>query len=65
MTAISPFCREAMMADAEAFAKLIKYIRDKDRNRSIIMLQPENEAGAFSEMDDNVVSVSKYKEHVS
>jgi len=64
MTAISPFCEAAMMADAKAFTALMKYIKTKDVQRSIIMMQPENEAGAFSEMDYNDIALSKYKEQV-
>jgi beta-galactosidase GanA len=60
MTAISPFCESAMMADAKAFAKLMQYIKEKDVNRTIIMMQPENEAGAFSEMDYNEIAQQKY-----
>ena len=65
MTAISPFCEEAMMADTRAFVKLMKYIKEKDVNRTIIMMQPENEAGAFSEMDYNAVALKQYSEQVS
>ena len=64
MTAISPFCEEAMMADTRAFVKLMKYIKEKDVNRAIIMMQPENEVGAFSEMDYNEVAIKKYREQV-
>lgn len=64
MTAISPFCEEAMLADTKAFVKLMKYIKEKDVNRTIIMMQPENEAGAFSEMDYNEVAIRKYNEQV-
>ena len=64
MTAISPFCEDAMMADAKSFAALMKYIKMKDRYHSIIMIQPENEVGAFSEMDYNDVALKKYKEQV-
>ncbi len=64
MTAISPFCGAAMMADAKAFSNLMKYIKEKDVNRTIIMMQPENEVGAFSEMDYNEIALKKYKEQV-
>ena len=64
MTAISPFCEAAMKADAKAFAKLMEYIKEKDVNRTIIMMQPENEAGAFTEMDYNEIALKKYKEQV-
>lgn len=64
MTAISPFCEEAMRADANAFGKLMKYIKEKDIHHTIIMMQPENEVGAFSEMDYNAIAVKKYNEPV-
>lgn len=64
MTAISPFCEEAMKADAKAFTKLMQYIKAKDVNHTIIMMQPENEVGAFSEMDYNEVAVRKFNEPV-
>jgi hypothetical protein len=64
MTAISPFCVEAMMADANAFAALMQYIKMKDVDHSVIMMQPENEAGAFSELDYNEIALKKYKETV-
>lgn len=64
MTAISPFCEEAVMADAKAFSMLMKYIKLKDIHHNIIMIQPENEAGAFSEMDYNEIALKKYKEPV-
>ncbi|GAA4332330.1 hypothetical protein GCM10023184_24860 [Flaviaesturariibacter amylovorans] len=64
MSAISPFCTAAMEADAKAFAALMAYIKAKDTHHDIIMMQPENEAGAFSEMDYNEVALKKYGEAV-
>ncbi len=64
MTAISPFCQEAMMADAKAFAALMRYIKLKDVYHNIIMMQPENEAGAFSDIDYNEIAIKKFKEQV-
>ncbi len=64
MTAISPFCEAAMVADVKAFATLMKYIKVKDIHHTIIMMQPENEVGAFSEMDYNEIALKKYKEQV-
>ncbi len=64
MTAVSPFCTAAMIADAKAFAELMKYIKQKDIHHHIIMMQPENEAGAFSELDYNEIALKKYKEPV-
>lgn len=60
ISAISPFCDEARIADGNAFVELLKYIKAKDKNRSIIMVQPENEVGAFSEMDYNKKSLQLY-----
>ncbi len=48
---ISPFCDAARDADARAFKALAAHIRECDRNRVIIAYQPENEVGAFADMD--------------
>jgi hypothetical protein len=64
MTALSPFCNEAMAADAKAFAALMKYIREKDSRKAIIMIQPENEVGAFSDMDYNDIAQKQYNSPV-
>ena len=64
ISAISPFCEAAMVADAKAYAALMTYIKKKDVNNTIIMMQPENEVGAFSEMDYNDIAVKKYKRDV-
>jgi beta-galactosidase GanA len=64
MTAISPFCNEAMVADSKAYAALMKYIRQKDVHQTIIMMQPENEVGAFSDMDYNDVAMKLFKSQV-
>jgi alpha-L-fucosidase len=50
---ISPFCKAAMQADARAFAMLMKRIREQDTRHNVIMMQVENEVGAFSELDYN------------
>jgi len=50
---VSPFCRAAMEADANAFSRLMRRIREKDIQHNVIMMQVENESGAFSEMDYN------------
>lgn len=60
MSAISPFCDEANTADAKAFVELMKYIKVKDTRKSIIMIQPENEVGAFSEMDYNTQALQLF-----
>lgn len=50
---ISPFCTAAMQADAKAFAMLMKRIKTQDIRHNVIMMQVENEVGAFSELDYN------------
>ena len=43
---ISPFCREAIERDANAFARLMAHLREKDEEEStVIMMQVENEVG--------------------
>ena len=58
---LSPFCRNTMEADARAFRALVGHIRDYDRNRTVIALQPENEVGIFQDMDYSETSVSAYR----
>ena len=60
MSAISPFCEQAKVADGNAFVELMKYIKAKDTEKTIVMMQPENEVGAFSEMDYNKKSLQLY-----
>lgn len=46
MGTISAFCREAQAADARAFEALLRHVREKDSvNRTVIMVQVENETG--------------------
>ena len=64
ISAISPFCKEALMADAKAFTSLMKYIREKDDRKTIIMVQVENEVGAFSEKDYSKQALQLYASQV-
>ena len=48
---ISPFCDEAKKADVKAMRALMKHLAEYDKNRTVIMIQPENEVGVFQEMD--------------
>ena len=59
-SAISPFCTEAMNADAKAFARLMTYIAKKDKSCSIITVQVENEAGVFDGMDYSPAAMEAY-----
>ena len=48
MEIISPLCRPAMEADSSAFAALLQHIRSVDEtNRTVLMIQVENEPGLF------------------
>lgn len=55
---VSPFCDAACDADARAFKTLAAHIRDYDKKRVIIAYQPENEVGAFSDMDYSRAGIS-------
>jgi beta-galactosidase GanA len=41
----SPFCTEAMEADAKAFAALMGHLKKADPQRTVLMVQVENEPG--------------------
>ncbi len=61
---ISPFCDEACKADAKAFAAMMKHIRDFDKNKTVVMIQPENEVGIFQDIDYNNIALKKLEEDV-
>jgi len=44
---ISCFCGEARDADAKAFAELMKHLKATDKNKTVIMMQLQNEAGVL------------------
>ncbi|MFN3837075.1 MAG: DUF5597 domain-containing protein [Brevundimonas sp.] len=51
--AMSPYGRETLAADARAFAALMRHIRQIDeRQRTVIMAQPENEVGTYGAVRD-------------
>ena len=45
---LSAFGKNTLNADRRAFVALMTYLRDHDPDNSVIMVQPENEAGAWS-----------------
>jgi hypothetical protein len=63
-TTISPFCKEAMISDAKAFAVLMQRIKETDINKTVLMIQPENEVGAFVDIDHNEIAMSLFKSQV-
>ena len=44
---LSPFFEASWKADAKAFAHLMKHIKETDRHHTVVMMQVENEAGAY------------------
>jgi hypothetical protein len=50
--AISPFCTEAMQADAKAFAALMKHVKEADAQHTVILIQVENEVGLIGDSRD-------------
>ncbi|QIG81902.1 beta-galactosidase [Sphingosinithalassobacter tenebrarum] len=45
--ALSPFGEETLAADKRAFVKLMEYLRDHDRQNTVIMVQVQNEPGTY------------------
>ncbi len=50
--AVSPLCEDAVRLDAEAFQKLMAHLREFDRNRTVLMVQVENEMGVLGDCRD-------------
>lgn len=62
---LSPFCENAMQADANAFRALVEHIRKTDETEgTVIALQPENEVGIFQEIDYSKASLKAYEQEV-
>jgi hypothetical protein len=49
---ITPFCADAMKADAAAFAAMMKHVKDVDTDETVIMIQVENEVGLIGDSRD-------------
>ncbi|MDR1500301.1 MAG: DUF5597 domain-containing protein [Tannerellaceae bacterium] len=49
---LSTFSDESMKADARAFAMLMKHLREFDKDRTVIMVQVENEMGVLNTVRD-------------
>lgn len=52
VNAISPLCQAAVERDAAAFAALMEHLQEFDRNRTVIMIQVENEIGLLDDYRD-------------
>ena len=46
--ALSPHDRDTLEADKRAFVAMMRWLRDNDRQNTVIMVQPENEAGNYN-----------------
>lgn len=61
---ISAFCKEAQMADAKAYVQLMKRIKEIDKDHTVVMMQVENEVGAFQDIDYNKQALDLFKSQV-
>lgn len=62
---ISPFCNEAVEADAAAFGRLMQYLAQADEERTVIAVQVENEIGVLnSDRDFCPVAEKAFHEQV-
>lgn len=52
VNAVSPLCREAVERDAAAFSALMAHLRDFDKNRTVVLVQVENEMGLLGDCRD-------------
>lgn len=63
---VSPFCGEAVKADAAAFAEFMAFLREYDgQEHTVIMIQVENEVGFLgSERDFGEAAEERYHEQI-
>ncbi len=52
LNAISPLCDGAVERDAQAFSALLAHLKDYDQNRTVLMVQVENEMGLLGDTRD-------------
>ncbi|MEM9895526.1 MAG: DUF5597 domain-containing protein [Bacteroidota bacterium] len=62
METLSVFSDNSRNADAKAFTALMQRIKEKDRNSTVVMVQPENEVGLFGAIDYRKEVLKKYDE---
>ena len=61
---LSVFSEQSRNADAIAFTALMKRIKEKDANQTVIMVQPENEVGIFQDIDYRSEALDAFKSNV-
>lgn len=59
LAALSPFARTTLDVDRTAFVALIRHLRAEDAQNTVIMVQVENEAGAFGIPRDRTPAADK------
>ena len=47
LNSLSPLAAETLAADRKAFARLLRHLRQADPQRTVIMVQPQNEPGTY------------------
>lgn len=57
--ALSPHGRNTLEADKRAFVALMKHLAKIDRDHTVIMVQPQNEAGSYSLARDHAPEADK------
>ncbi len=50
--AMSPHGARTLAADKKAFVALMRYLKDKDPDNTVILVQPENEVGVYGQARD-------------
>ncbi len=48
----SPHCEEAMIADTKAFVQFMSYLKEADKQHTVILVQVENEPGSWNSVRD-------------
>ena len=51
--ALSPHARSTLEADKRAFVALMRWLRENDPDHTVIMVQPQNEAGVYGQKRDH------------
>lgn len=64
MDRISPSCKDAMLADAKAYAVLMKHIKEVDKDQTVIIMQVNNEVGIKQDLDYCKESLKLFKSEV-
>ena len=57
--ALSPHGEETLAADARAFARLMRHLRENDPGHTVIMVQVENEAGSYGLARDHAPEAAR------